>query len=272
MAYINNPKVNLENASKIVFNGESVDYLKIYEQAVEEEVINPDYLTYEQFSKRCREELYPIYKDGLDQGAFEEDIDYGDWIKANNYGQAPKADQEFEEVTLMARAQWNGFYIKAGDIIITNGTSMSGIVGHVAIANSDNYILDMPGTAKKSKKDNNRQLTVNAWMKQYSGGSIRVYRLKNQTLAKNIAKYADRNYFSTKGTSNKDIHIPYAINYHLYEKPPKSSYCSKMVFQAYYYGSGSAAVMKPVSGFLAPYHLIGKINKSYTPTGTTIDY
>lgn len=272
IAFINNPKVNLENASKIVFNGESVDYLKIYEQAIEEDVIEPENITYEQFSKRCREELYPIYKDGLDQGAFETDIDYGDWIKANNYGQTPKADQEFEDVTLLLRAQWNGFYIKAGDIIITNGTSMSGIVGHVAIANSDNYILDMPGTSKKSKKDNNRQLTVNEWMKSYSGGSIRVYRLKNQTLAKNIAKYADRNYFSTKGTSNQDIHIPYAINHHLYEKPPKSSYCSRLVFQAYYYGSGSAAVMKPISGFLAPYHLIGKINKSYTPTGTTIDY
>ncbi|MBA3924811.1 YiiX/YebB-like N1pC/P60 family cysteine hydrolase [Listeria rustica] len=149
---------------------------------------------------------------------------------------------------------------------------MSGVVGHAAIANSDNYILDMPGTSKESKKTNNRQLPVREWMSQYKHGMIRVYRLKNQTLAKKIATYADRNYYSTTGSSQKNINIPYAFNYHLYEKPPKSSYCSKMFFQAYYYGSGSAAVMKPTSGFLAPFHLIGKINKSYAPTGTTIDY
>ena len=51
----------------------------------------------------------------------------------------------------------------------------------------------------------------------------------------------------------KNIHIPYGIDSHRYQKSP--SYCSKIVWQAYYYGSGDAKVVIPGSGIISPYAL-----------------
>ncbi|WP_163651902.1 YiiX/YebB-like N1pC/P60 family cysteine hydrolase [Listeria sp. PSOL-1] len=149
--------------------------------------------------------------------------------------------------------------------MITNNTSSKGITGHAAIANSDNYILDMPGTGRRPAKSNNRQSTVSSWLKEYdnSGKYVKVYRLKDQDMAKRVARYADRNYYSTTGSATKNIQLDYGIDYHLYQKSP--SYCSKLVYQAYYFGSGAAKVVYPKNGFVAPYFLIGTFTANYKP-------
>lgn len=180
-------------------------------------------------------------------------------LKFNNYGQLPTIEiNNFSTFAVV-----DGFEIKAGDILITNATSsVTGYLGHAAIANGDNHILDMPGIGKE-----NRQITTADWIKNYtkSGKMIQVFRIKNQPgLASAVAKYADTHYYSTNGTAAKDVHLTYGIDNHLYRVNP--TYCSKLVFDAYWYGSGSQPVMQAVSGIVAPYYLIGTFTDLYRPS------
>lgn len=82
-------------------------------------------------------------------------------------------------------------------------------------------------------------------------------------LANNAARWADRNYYSSTGSATRNIKPKYKITHKLYSKNP--TYCSKIVFQAYWYGTGSAPVMKEANGFVAPYALIGFFNNAYKP-------
>lgn len=176
-----------------------------------------------------------MYQNGLTLGAYDITFTFDDWLKANNYGQAPVAPTAtIINKGLQPNSIVGGFTLKAGDIFITNSTEdgSSGIYfGHAGIANGDGHILDMPGG--KNTSDNNRQSTMSDWIKQYSvpGKWIKVYRLKDSNLASQVAKYADTHYYSSNGTATKNIHIDYELTPHLYVTSP--SYCSKLVYDAY---------------------------------------
>lgn len=193
---------------------EVIDYQSLYNQAIQEGVLDQNSVSYNEWLKQNKEEFMPIYQDGLKQGVFLEPLSYNEWLKLNNYGQAPMGDTEFfDDVT--PKGSWGGFTLKAGDIFITNATSSAGIVGHAAIANGDNYILHMPGAGQ-----GNQQLSTSNWMQKYtaSGKWIKVYRLKDQTLARDVARYADRNFYSTTGSATKNVYLDYGIDTHLYQK------------------------------------------------------
>lgn len=261
IAYQNTPPIVLEERVKDQ-STDGIDYRELYNQAIEEEAIDGSTKTYEQFVAD-QKSILPIYESGVKEAAIDNTISAEEWLAGSNYGEAPVSNDMVEDITLKLMASWNGFTMKAGDIFITNATSSKGITGHAAIANSDNYILDVPGTKYRPKNDNNRQLLLKDWVSYYNTGWIRAYRLKDQSLAKKLAKYADRNFFSSKGTSVKTEKIEYDIDTHIYRKNP--SYCSKLVFQSYYFGSGNVALMKPISGFMGPYGLIRTINWEYRP-------
>ncbi|EOV9529234.1 hypothetical protein ACRS6Y_20420 [Bacillus cytotoxicus] len=248
---------------KMLSAEEVIDYQSLYNQAIEKGVLDQNSVSFDQWLEQNEKEFMPVYQDGLNQGVFQEPLSYTEWLKLNNYGQppiSPTGDNKILEDVTIRRANWGGFTLKAGDIFITNATSSSGILGHAAIANGDNYILHMPGAGEE-----NEQLTTSKWMNRYteSGKWIKVYRLKDQNLARDVARYADRNFYSTTGSATKNIHLSYSINLRLYEKNP--TYCSKLVFQALYYGSGSRNVMKAVSGIVTPYGLIDTFNAAYKP-------
>lgn len=122
----------------------------------------------------------------------------------------------------------------------------------------------MPGSKYNSTSDNNMQRTVSKWISDYSDGWIKVYRLKDSALASRVARYADTHYYSTTGSATKNIHIPYGLTQHLYQFSP--SYCSKLVYNAYYYGSGSAPVVYERTGYVLPYGLIDTFTGNYYPT------
>lgn len=120
-----------------------------------------------------------------------------------------------------------GYTVKKGDILITNGTSSSGLLGHAAIANGNEYILDIPG-----KGETTRQLTTAKWMKEYDGkGWVKVYRLKNSSVANDAANWADKNYYSTKGTSKQNIFPKYGMTGSRYSKtqPIVLRLCFKLI-------------------------------------------
>ncbi|MED4800761.1 hypothetical protein ACQGRJ_18260 [Bacillus atrophaeus] len=261
---------------------EQIDYNAIYNQAIKEGVFNQQDLSYDDWVKE-NVEFKKVYDAGIEQNVLEPSLSYAEWIKLNNYGQEPKDENiDFTSYTLSEPSssssavsllstkktsvkvtQLSSFKVKPGDIFITNSTSAAGILGHSAIANGSNHILDMPGYGNKN--DNNRQLTVSQWVSKYNKGWIKVYRLKNSSLAAKVAKYADRHYWSTKGAATKNIHIAYKLTPHLYSVSP--SYCSKLVYDAYWYGSGSASVLVKRSGYVMPYNLINNdFTSKYKPS------
>lgn len=245
-------------------NSES-DYEALYHQAIEEGIVNKDELSLDEWLKQ-NEEFQQIYDDGIKEDVLDpSSLNYSEWLKLNNYGQEPKDDYNDEVVSFSINAKSKAkFTVKPGDIFVTNATSAAGIVGHAAIANGSNHILDMPGPKYKPKSDNNRQLTVSQWVDTYDSGWIKVYRIKDSKLAAKVASYADTHYYSSKGTAKKDIHIAYALTPHLYSKSP--SYCSKLVYDAYYYGSGSLKVIKPYSGYVFPYEIHRQFYSNYKPS------
>jgi len=154
--------------------------------------------------------------------------------------------------------------IQSGDILITNATSGSGILGHAAIANGNEYILDMPGGRNgRNTFDNNRQLRAWEWFNDYTDGDITVYRLRNTSVARQVGRYADRHYYSTNGSATKNVHINYDINLNLYDM--STAYCSKLVYCAYWYGSGSLPVLNKASGLIHPYYLRNWFRSDYWP-------
>jgi len=197
----------------------SIDYESIYNQGVEENYINPENLALEDWLIE-NVEYKKIYDDGIAEGVLES---------------------------------------IPGDILITNGTSSAGIVGHAAIATGYNHILHIPGPGKTTE-----QLTAQQFVDRYrKKGWVKVYRIKDKFLANDAARWADRNYYSSTGSATQNIKPTYKITHELYSKNP--TYCSKIVFQAYWYGTGSAPVMKAASGFMPPYALIECFNTAYKP-------
>ena len=238
-------------------------YHQYYQDGITKGAIDPNTLSYDDFYDDIVNRFIPIYQNGLTLGAYDITFTFDDWLKANNYGQAPVGS-----MTITPKSIVGGFTLKAGDIFITNSTedgSSGFYLGHAGIANGDGHILDMPGG--KNSSDNNRQSTMSDWINQYSvpGKWIKVYRLRDSNLASQVAKYADTHYYSSNGSATKNIHIDYGLNPHLYETSP--SYCSKLVYDAYYFGSGSIDVMIPSpSVYVLPFGLIDTFEPSYKPS------
>ncbi|WP_163652524.1 hypothetical protein [Listeria sp. PSOL-1] len=126
----------------------------------------------------------------------------------------------------------------------------------------------MPGGGnwKRGIPDNNRQVTTKKYIQDHISYWNYVYRVPNSSLAKKVAQYADRTFYSSKGTSKKDRHIDYAIDLYMKRKDP--NYCSKLVYQAYYYGSGSLPVMNPypsINAPIPPQQVINTFSNRYLP-------
>ncbi|AIS61081.1 hypothetical protein [Listeria ivanovii] len=240
---------------------EKVDYEALYNQGVSEGIIKQADVSLAAWTDENKNQYEQVYQDGLKDGVYDNSMSYEEWIKFNNYGQPPVVEEEWEEVPQkpMVRGVYKGYTVKKGDILITNGTSSSGLLGHAAIANGNEYILDIPG-----KGETTRQQSTAKWMKEYDGkGWVKVYRLKDSSVANAAASWADKNYYSTNGTSKQNIFPKYGMTGSRYSKNP--TYCSKIVLQAYYFGTGSKPVVHVFPSLVAVYDLPNYFSKSYKP-------
>ncbi|WP_260490481.1 hypothetical protein [Listeria innocua] len=204
----------------------------LYEQGVAEGIIPSADVSLETWVEANENEYKQVYQEGLKDDVYDASMSYEEWIKLNNYGQPPVVDENWEEVPQnpIVRGVYKGYTVKKGDILITNGTSSSGLLGHAAIANGNEYILDIPGKGKTT-----RQLTTREWMDNYDKhGWIKVYRLKDSSVANAAAVWADKNYYSTKGTSKQDIFSKYGLTGSRYAKNP--TYCSKIFYKLFILG------------------------------------
>jgi hypothetical protein len=159
-----------------------------------------------------------------------------------------------------------GYVLTPGDIFTTNATSSAGFAGHAGIAVSSYYILHIAGPGETTKL-----LTLSQWKTKYAGGTTWVDRVNNTTVRTQAANWAYTNYYSTGTTGEQNIKPNYFINHYTNSFDP--TYCSKIVWQAYYYGTGSTPVIgSGVNDIIFPYYLRDGIyfNASYKPVEVNI--
>lgn len=170
--------------------------------------------------------------------------------------ESERAEQELEKRTANGEFKVmqykSGFKFQKGDFIETNSTSSGGATGHAAIVTGSNSMLDAPGykhkvikNGKKVSLNTTRQLTINGFIKKYDkkGKKIWVFRAAKKDVSLKAAKWADTHYYSSKGTSKQDKFPKYFIGPGL--TGTTFVYCSKIIYQAYYYGSGSISYVQP---------------------------
>lgn len=111
---------------------------------------------------------------------------------------------------------------KAGDILITSKkVTGAPFVGHSAIVTDDGRVAHISGPGAKPIVRK-----WSSWKKDYP--KIRVVRHKNASIAKKAGKYARTKIVPQKAS--------YAVLPTLLSTG--TQYCSKLVFQAYFYGNG----------------------------------
>ncbi|KOB68106.1 Uncharacterized protein OBRU01_18780 [Operophtera brumata] len=138
--------------------------------------------------------------------------------------------------------------VKKGDILIsTGGKSSKGIVGHAAIMASDNWVLEMPGGTSDGLEDNNRRIACDEWWDERPTQWITVYRCPDHNIANMAANWAYNNYYNPEGGDRKTVHIRYSVIAPVIASTDPS-YCSKLVIQSYYYGTGSESVIDITPG------------------------
>lgn len=197
------------------------------------------------------------YDELIDSGIMDEGITYENWLEADSF---PEPTKEVQRTLLKA----SSYTMQSGDIFVTNATSLGGMTGHAAIATSSNWVLDIPAVGKTT-----RQSTFATWKSFYKSGTVWVYRVdsKYRDIAIKAASWADRNYYSTTGSSKQNIFPRYGFLSGPVQFTTNPTYCSKIPYQAYWNGSGNVAFMKVrAPGFVVtPYGLVDSFSNSYKP-------
>ncbi|WP_094760628.1 CHAP domain-containing protein [Bacillus velezensis] len=124
--------------------------------------------------------------------------------------------------TFATTSQAASYKPKAGDILITSKkVTGAPFLGHAAIVTDDGRVAHISGPGAKPIVR-----TWASWKKDYP--KIRVVRHKDANIAKKAGKYA------------RTKIVPQKASYAIYPTllSTGTQYCSKLVFQAYYFGNG----------------------------------
>ncbi|EAF5666464.1 hypothetical protein ACKTFP_000434 [Listeria innocua] len=251
--------------SRTVFAEESDQKIAyLYQKGIAEGKIASKQYSYDAFKENyeTNQVTYSALKD-----EFNTSDSYDEWFSESyNYGAFPDGEGHANsELKIEQRSTTsNGNRLKAaiqkGDILIVGGGA-----GHAAIATTDNYILEMSGSQNFASwfiggiSNNNHQFTKQNWIfgtSNEQGASsaphiakwIQLWRMPNQAMAKQCADYADAKFWSSTHSYTKNRHITYRLTSGTLTTDP--NYCSKMVFQSFYFGSGSANVIQGFSAAL----------------------
>ncbi|WP_156807454.1 hypothetical protein [Effusibacillus pohliae] len=136
----------------------------------------------------------------------------------------------------------NGSPVVIGEMLVTNSTSSAGLTGHSGIVTSNFKVAHIAGYGYHPE-----ELTLDQWFARYPNTK----RVRNNTTS--TALYIGR------WAASYVSQYPYA-NYGLATKLQgmDPTYCSKIVWQSYYYGSGVAFLgYRPDStAIFAPYDIL----------------
>ena len=204
---------------------------------------------------------YTQYEQYIREGILGEDVSYVEW--KNLVESSQKLEEtlsnstDFYEVyssdAIMARSS---FTPRKGDVVITNGTSSAGILGHAGIATSSEYVFHIAGGGYHPD-----YISFSRWHTNYTNKNrsswTKVYRHNSSKVAYAAANWAVNTYTG----SNAE----YKITSNL--ASTNVTYCSKLVWQAYYYGPSSHQAYGPTKGYRLPRDLPDTIrNLSYKHT------
>lgn len=182
---------------------------------------------------------YKQFEELKSQGVVGEDVTY-EYLKKINE-EAKKLEEALENSEGFTKSELtSSFNMAAGDILITNSTSSAGLTGHAAIAISSTEILNIAGLGETIKI-----LTKSEFIEEYNKGWIKVYRINNDDIAKKAAKWASTTYKGKKPVYRLTMDLT----------TTHETYCSKIVFQSYYFGGNKNIVSNKFSlyGILGPY-------------------
>lgn len=183
-------------------------------------------------------------------GYIGEDVSY-EYLKELNI-QSKKLERFIENSDKFYQVPFSIDNIYGGDIIITNSTSSNGLTGHAAIALNMHEIIHIQG-----KGYTPQVITPQQFKNKYSSGWIKVYRPR-ENIGRLAAQWAERTY--------RNSGVPYKITMNL--ATTNETYCSKMVWQAYYFGVGKEVMppaLQTTNNIIVPYGLMEGFNDgSYT--------
>lgn len=263
------------------------DVQMLYQKAISEKKVNPNRYTFQAFQENYNlgKADYFAMKNIVGSG-----LDYKSWFgEIANYGAFPDGEghspSEAKTSSMLRGSQTsNGNKLKKairkGDILIIKSSTF----GHAAIATSNNYILEMSGGGNSSLRwftkgieNNNHQFSKHNWIFGTSNEQgaksekhikywVQLWRVPNNGMANKCANYADATFWNSNHKYQKNKKIKYLLSGQTLTKNP--NYCSKLVFQSFYYGSGHATVIQPVMAtltFVSPSALPNVFVSKYTP-------
>lgn len=192
---------------------------------------------------------YQEYVQLVNDGILGEDITFEYWqeLKERSAQLEAKLENSTEFTKVYDSTLASSYSMQAGDVFVTNATSSKGLTGHAGIAISSTRILHIAGP-----DHNPVTVTLTKWHQDYTDhGWTKVYRHEDKAVASDAAKWAKDTY---EGSSAK-----YKIDMRL--DTTDETYCSKIVWQAYYYGPDKRNANGPTIGVRMPYDLPDTIHK-----------
>nr|WP_315102861.1 hypothetical protein [uncultured Catonella sp.] len=200
----------------------------------------------ETVNKNLNEE-YQNYNNLIEEGILSNDITFDFWQEIKEQSaQLEKALETSEEFHNVYDSNYTSDYsMEAGDIFITNGTTFGGLTGHSGIAISSDRILHIAGFGEHPDT-----LTLSEWNSEYTAkGWTKVYRTDFWHAAFGAALWAKNTYLNSNAEYQIDLNL----------SSTNKTYCSKLVWQAYYYGPHFHYADKPITNIILPYDLHNKI-------------
>lgn len=180
---------------------------------------------------------YQEYIELVKEGILDEEVTFEYWQELKE--RSTSLESELEDsaaITLNA-----AYSMKAGDVFITNATSSYGLTGHAGIAISSTRILHIAGPGH-----NPVTVSLKKWHEDYTDhGWTKVYRHADSKVASAAASWAEDTYRGSDAEYLIDMNLRYT----------EKTYCSKIVWQAYYYGPDSRNANGPTTGIRLPYDL-----------------
>ena len=176
-------------------------------------------------------------------------------------------------VSARAASATKSYKMQPGDLLVAHGTNanslggVGGMFGHVAMATTANYVIEMPGEnygygLKRNAHVTPKKTFFTRHASPIAGSWVDVYRLPKvkQQAAKQAALSAYQNMYKK---NNPDYAILPAGA--LYQSSP--SYCSKFIYLAFYNLFGTRAVKQfnTTLHFVSPYGLNSTFTTAYKP-------
>ena len=198
-----------------------------------------------QMDSTMPDEAYLQYLELRESGVLGEDITFEYWqYLLEESARLEKELESSSEYSLVYDSSnpsaYTSYSMEAGDVFITSSTVSSGFLGHAGISISSSSILHIAGPGEHPDT-----LSKNEWLNKYNKGWSKVYRHSDSTIAEDAAQWAEDTY--------KDSDAEYVITMDL--ESTDETYCSKLVWQAYYYGHTPSAANGPTWGVRLPYSL-----------------